>query len=77
MLLPLRYAPKLLKAVASFPAALIPLPWYLVPSITGPLLSILCQLDSLTLEIFLRTLAILWRTSNPGERGTGAAAEDQ
>lgn len=31
----------------------------------------------LTLEIFFWNLAILWRASNPGERGTRPAAEDQ
>lgn len=36
-----------------------------------------CRAPILTLEIFIWHLAILWRASNPGERGTRAAAEDQ
>ena len=31
----------------------------------------------LTWEIFLRDLPILWRASNPGERGTGSVAGNQ
>lgn len=75
--------PKHLKRRGGLPSSFLPLG---PPGDSSPLLSIHCKhfvegmaVDDLglTWEIFLWALPILWRASNPGERGTRSVARNR